>query len=427
MNELENRLRDAYSGAAATVNQETVRELRVHDRLAGDTRRPASGRAPVPWARGRLAGWLLPLGAAAAVAALVLGVLAVIPKAPGHRPTPPATGRHQGTAAALPAFSVLLDDTGLQVIDTSSGHVAGRAPAPAGQAFTAVAGTGDDRTFLLAADLNPQTSCTTFLYRVRLDDAGQPSALAPLPVSGLTGYLPTALALSADGKTAAFSAVHCAGEGNSRISAGQAIGGINLLDMASGHVTRRWTYTLNEDYPSDLSLSADGGKLAFMMYLGRQQVVRLLPTSAPAGPVDSASQVALRPPHARFATSIESAQLTPDGRTVYVCVTANVAYPDTITSLVSYSAATGRQLRLLRTWPPAAALSCALTMDPAGRQVLLSLGDTPDGKLVKPVPGQPAKRSHLTTRLIAVDLASGAFSPLPATLAGPALQGSVAW
>ena len=69
MNELENRLRDAYSGAAATVNQETVRELRVHDRLAGDTRRPASGRAPVPWARGGLAGWLLPLGAAAAVAA----------------------------------------------------------------------------------------------------------------------------------------------------------------------------------------------------------------------------------------------------------------------------------------------------------------------------------------------------------------------
>jgi hypothetical protein len=428
MNELESRLRDAYRGAAGTVSPETIRELRINGRLAGDTRRPASGRPTVPGARGLLAGWLLPLGAAAAVAALVLGVLAVIPKAPGHRTAPPATGRHRAAAAApLPGFSVLLGSAGLQVIDTGSGRVAGRAPAPAGQAFTAVAGTGDDRTFLLAADRNPQTSCTTFLYRVRLNDAGQPSALVPLPVSGLSGVLPTSVTLSADGRTGAFSTVRCAGEAPGRAGGTQAVGGVNLVDMTSGHVTRQWSYVLGDDYTDDLSLSADGSKLAFSMILDNSLItgVRTLAASTPSGTVDAASQVVLHQPRAAYA-GMGPAQLSPDGKTLYACSTASPAWQQVTLTLASYDSATGQQSRVLRTWPPSYDLSCALTMDPSGRYLLLMLSGTPGSKWVKPKPGT-VHPHPVATRLIAIDLASGRFSTLPTTLSGPAVSGSFAW
>jgi hypothetical protein len=97
------------------------------------------------------------------------------------------------------------------------------------------------------------------------------------------------------------------------------------------------------------------------------------------------------------------------------------------TTLAAYSATTGQQTRVLRSWPPSAALSCALTMDPAGRYLLLALGDTPDGKLVRPVPGQPKRGDVVTTKLIAVSLTSGGFSPLPTQLPGPAAEGGLAW
>jgi hypothetical protein len=210
------------------------------------------------------------------------------------------------------------------------------------------------------------------------------------------------------------------------MSGTRAIGGIYLVHTATMKLARQWTYTLADHYTHTLSLSADGSELAFTMDLGGRGVVRLLPADAPSGPVDSASRIVLRPPASRFPSTIESAQLSPDGRTIYACTTATPAYPRTTTYLAGWSL-TGRLTHMYSGWASDGALSCALAMDPAGRYLLLSLGDTPDGKLVKPKPGQPVKRSPVTTRLIAVGLSSGAFTTLPATMEGPAYQGDVTW
>ena len=433
MNDLEDRLRDAYRGATGTVRPETIRELRV---TGARSRRAVRGRS-------RWTGILIPLGAAAAVAGLVLGALAIVPKPDGRAALAPATGSHraQSPAAPMPRFAVIPEGSVLTVISTATGRVIARLPALAGQAFEMAAAAADDRTFLVTADLNPQTSCETFLYEVRLSDTGQPSGLAPfvmLPgqpsglyrhvTAGLAGVLPTAVGLSPDGSTAALSTVRCAGETPGHIGSTQVIGGIYLVSTASHRVTRQWSYTLADDYTHTLSLSADGSKLAFTMSLGRSDVARLLPTSAPSGPVDSASRIVLRPPPARFSSSIESAQLSPDGNTIYACTTAASGYPGFTMYLASWSVSTGRLTRQFRTWTSGGALSCALTMDPGGRYVLVSLGDTPDGKLNgRPAAGKPVKFKPVTTRLIAVDVASGAFTTLPATMDGPAVEGDVTW
>jgi hypothetical protein len=150
-----------------------------------------------------------------------------------------------------------------------------------------------------------------------------------------------------------------------------------------------------------------------------------LATSAPSGTLDSVSRVVLRPPHARYA-DVDPAELSPDGSTLYACTNVGSSYPESTTTLAAYSATTGLRTRVLRTWPPSAALSCNLTMDPSGRSLLVEVGDTPDGKLTRPT-RRPMTRSPITTRLFALDLASGRFRALPIQIVGPIAQGSLAW
>jgi hypothetical protein len=184
---------------------------------------------------------------------------------------------------------------------------------------------------------------------------------------------------------------------------------------------------LSDDYTDDLSLSADGSKLAFSMILDNSLItgVRMLAASTPSGTVDAASQVVLHQPRAAYA-GMGPAQLSPDGKTLYACSTASPAWQQVTLTLASYDSATGQQSRVLRTWPPSYDLSCALTMDPSGRYLLLMLSGTPGSKWVKPKPGT-VHPHPVATRLIAIDLASGRFSTLPTTLSGPAVSGSFAW
>jgi hypothetical protein len=182
--------------------------------------------------------------------------------------------------------------------------------------------------------------------------------------------------------------------------------------MAAGHVTRQWSYTLTEDYPGDLSLSADGSRLTFTQILSgtMETVARTLTASTPSGTVDSASRVLLRP-HGSHA-GVESAQVSPDGSTLYACTSASPAPLWSTITLAAYSVTTGQQTRLLRTWPPAQDLLCRLTMDPSGRNLLVAVTSTPDGRLVKPTK-RPVSGTALKTKLFALDLTSGGFRTLP--------------
>jgi hypothetical protein len=329
--------------------------------------------------------------------------------------------------APLPEFTVITDGSGLQVMRTATGQVTGQVAAPPGQAFTDVAGAADDRTFLVAADLNPQTSCRTFLYQVRLNDSGRPSAPTLLPASIPANSLPTALAVSGDGRTAAFSAVHCA-TGSGHLGSTQAIGYIYLTDLGTGQITRHWSYTIGEDYPGDFSLSADGRTLAFTQILNGtlETVARLLPTSAPSGTEDSASRVLLRPPG--NAAGVAMAVLSPDGGTLYACTRACTSPGSAGPALATYSTATGRQTGVLRAWPANTSLD-ALSMDPSGRYLLgvLVRITHPATHTRTPKGGFLVTPAQATETVVAVGLGSGRVSPLPIRVGYRVGIGGIAW
>jgi hypothetical protein len=364
MNDLEDRLRDAYRAAAATLRPEAIRDLHVAVAL------PAARRQP----RLRLPKWgrdvLIPLSAAVAVAALVVAMAAVVPHLGGTGARPAG-----GAAGSMPEFTVVTADSTLRVVQTTTGQLAGQVTAPAHQQFVAVAGTAGDRTFWVLADPAPQTDCATFLYKLRLSDGGQPSALAPLAVPALTDSWPNAaFAVSADGSTAAVSADTC---GNQR-----AFGYVDLVDLGTGHLIRRWSYTKAENDPIDLSLSAGGSRLALTTDLNGPSVagvpvtgVRVLNTSAASGTEDSASRVVIHKPQGVYA-AVDAAAISPDGGTLYAC-TLGGRYGSSGTNLSStlaaYSASTGQMERVLFQFRGDPASSCGpAIMDPSGRYLVFS-------------------------------------------------------
>jgi hypothetical protein len=420
---LEDRVREACQEAVGTVRPEAIRGLDLEaDRQAAGTQRAVRPRRP-----GRT---LAPLAAAAAVAVIAVSASVVVPwlsrGAPGH------TGRARhashpavGGLAALPKYTVLNNGAGLEVLVTATGRVVGRLGAPAGRAFAAVAGTASDRTFFVAADLNPQTSCQAFFYQFSLGADGQPSALTPLPVGPLPG-LPTALAASATGSLVAYSVVGCASGTSGHIGSGQPIGQIGLIDLAVGRIARQWSYTLNEDYTNDLSMSADGRLLGYSNFLnGGSQVGRVLAARAPSGLDQRYSRIVVRQPSATA--------LSASGRLIY----AMTGTHDHV--LAAYDTGSGQQVTVLHRWP-AATQPGPLVADPAGRYVLLSVtGTTARGSLSPFVRGhrciavlvhKTLKCERMTvprTLFVGINLATGAVTTLPFRESGPPGWGMVAW
>jgi len=397
--DIEERVRDAYRAVAATVRPEEVR------RLAGQR----LDKTAAPRQRG---GLLLPLAAAAAVVALIAVISALVPTlghhSAHHKGRPPATGKRAGQRSQIPEFTIIDNDgSSLQVVRTDTGRVTGAVAAPAGRAFTRA--VGGDRTFLVVAgavqtQLSAHPNCRTFLYRLTLSDTGQPSPLTLLPVTIPQDNDPTALAVSADGRVAAFSAYRCPAVGET-IAGSQPFGAIYLVSLATGQVTRHWSYTAGEDNPTDLSLSADGGRLVFSSFVtSKVQVVRTIATSAPSGTVDAASRVVLRQADP---VSMEAVAMSPDGQTLYACTTD---FPLSRT-LAAYAISDGHQTRVLRTWSNPPAPYCTLAVDPSGRYLLVVAAG---GGLTQRVPLAGA-----------VSLADGRFIPLPLPIG--TLQATLAW
>jgi len=413
---LEDKLREAYREAAGTVRPESIRALHLK----------ATQRAAVAPARHRTL--LVPLAAAASVAVIAVASFVVLPslagRAPGHKAR---AHRAQGPAvsrlAALPTYTVLNGGNELNVVVTATGRVAGRLRAPAGLAFATIAGTAGDRTFFAAADLNPQTSCEAFFYRFTLNADGQPSALTPLPVHRLPG-LPTALAASADGAQVAYSVVGCASGPARHIGSGHPIGAISLVNLASGTVTRHWSYTLSEDYTTDLSMSADGSELGYSNYQNASSVVgRVLAARAPSGPDQRHSRIVAR--------QVNSVALSGSGRLMYAITGAR----DHV--LASYDTANGRQVQVLHVWP-ARFQPGPLVADPAGGFALLAVtvsaphraGASNIGRGSCRVVHHHVKCQGFTpprTVFFSINLATGAATRLPIRASGPAGWGMIAW
>lgn len=422
MSRLEVRVQEACREAADTVRPEVIRSLD----LEPDQRPARTRQAAATHRRGRVLG---PLAAAAAVAIVVAGVV-VLPRLMGGTPGHPSRQTHTSTPkpnalAALPKFTVLNNTNAIDVVTTATGRIVGQLHAPARQGFAALAGTASDRTFFAVADLNPQTSCQSFFYRFTLSADGRPSALIPLPVRRLPG-LPTALAADASGNLVAFSIDQCATGASGHIGNGQAIGNIGLFDLTAGRTIRRWTYTLGEDYTTDLSISADGRLLGYSNFLDAKYMVgRVIPTSAPSGPDERYSHIVTRRP---MLTALSTS-----GRLMYaISGTRDLA-------LAAYSTANGQQVKVLRRLP-ASTETGVLVVDPTGRSALLSMTHFSTHKRLYPyVKGRPclALRVHgilkcerITppqTHFVIIDLTTGKVTALPFRQHGPPSWGVVAW
>jgi hypothetical protein len=373
MNDLEDRLRDAYRAAGATVRPEAIRDLHVAVALPAE-RRPPRLRLP-KWGRGVL----VPLSAAVAVVALVAAMAAVVPHLDGTGARPGGGAAPARSAGSMPEFTVVTVNSTLRVLRTTTGQFAGQVTAPAHQQFVAVAGAANDRTFWVLADPDPQTDCATFLYKLRLSDRGQPSALVPLAVPALTDSWPSAFAVSADGHMAAVSADTCGNQ--------PAFGYVDLIGLGTGHLIRQWSYTKAENDPIDLSLSADGSRLALTTDLNSPSVaaipvtgVRVLDTSAASGTEDSAGRVVIHKPQGVY-SAVDAAAISPDGGTLYACAlvsTHGSSGTNLSGTLAAYSATTGQMERVLSQLRGDSASSCGpILMDPLGRYLVFSASEAP--------------------------------------------------
>ena len=418
MTNLEQRLQDAYDEAARTVRPEEIRSLHAHIEQPA-RRRPRIGQRP-----GRS---LAPLLAAAAVVAVAVTTAIVVPQAlTGRHDSQHAAAKgrskaaaHGAASASLPAFAVTENGSGLAILDTATWKTIAHVPAPSGQAFTAVAGAADDRTFVVAADLNPQTTCDTWLYQLHLNSTGRQAGLNLL-VPRMTG-LPTAVAVSANAGTVGYSVVHCASGPAGHISGSQPIGNVGVINLATKQV-KQWSFTLDEDYTNDLSLSADGSLLGFSSYLDGTaanpvDVGRVLPTSAAPGLVRQRDHIVVRPEQGTYAGA-DAVALSTDGRAMYACTQSGSP-----ATLAAYDTTTGQLTRVLRSGHPQG-LSCAVTADPSGGYLLVS-GSSKSGRAGKDTApssdssaGLPILRSARPPTMVLswVDLATGSFTTLPVKL-----------
>jgi hypothetical protein len=238
--------------------------------------------------------------------------------------------------------------------------------------------------------------------------------------------LPTALAASADGHLVAYSITKCAGDTSSQIGSGQVTGGIGLINLAAGQITRTWTYPLGEDYTSDLSMSADGRLLGYSNFVSASsRAGRVLRASAASGSDQSASRVLVGNP--------VTTALSGSGQLMYAITGARGRV------LAAYATTSGQQVKVLHRWS-AADQPGPVVIDPAGGYALIPITVTPARQELSPfVKGdhcvvvhvhrtpmcQQVNPSH--TGFVSINLASGTATTLPFRESGPAFWGMAAW
>jgi hypothetical protein len=285
-------------------------------------------------------------GAAMAIASAAV-VMAALPASatPAHLTVPRA-------GIQLPAYTIAIstNQMSLQVYKTSTGAPVATLKAPPGQPFEQVASAGTASTFLAAAGTNAMTQCGTWYYKFQLSPTGRPSKLT-LVRKMPTGWLSTGVAASPGGGTFAYTAVHCDHPGYPE----------GVVGISGKAGTRTWTYGLSEDTPLSLAASADGDTLAFQGFIGPREDGLLLNTDSTSTTVIGASRVVIK------SGSPGSMEISPDASTIYACMGNGAGGGD----VASFSAATGKQLKVLRTFKNA--LECFLSADATGKLLLATI------------------------------------------------------
>ena len=285
------RLTDALTAAAAIMPPDEANALSS----------PAPGRPASPASRpvrrrmGRLHGWLVPVGVAAIVTAIIVTAVTLA----GHPGSVPAPGKgpaqalasagpgitslagvpsDPGTRTAPPAFYVTIVSMGItrdgrelmaaQVRRTSNGHVTATLPAlPGGWILgRSVSVTADDRTFTIAGStmtVCPSSTATqTRFYQFTVTSTGHVTGLRAVG-KPVVGDMVSEFAASPDGTKVAYAQQGCPAP----ISAASYAGVIHVMNLSSGAV-RSWHNTVSAAAPARvtnqigaMSWTADGRTL----------------------------------------------------------------------------------------------------------------------------------------------------------------------
>ena len=226
---------------------------------------------------GRLRVWLVPVGVAAIVTAIILTVVTLA----GHPGTVPAPGKgpaqapasagpgitslagvpsDPGTRTPPPPFYVTIVSMGItrdgrelqavQVRRTSDGQVTGTVPAlPAGWILgRSVSVTADDRTFTVAASTitvcPSSTPAQTRFYQFSVTSTGHVTGLRAVG-KPVTGEAVSEFAASPDGTKVAYAQQGCAAPASAALYAGV----IHVMNLSSGAV-RSWHNTVSAATPA---------------------------------------------------------------------------------------------------------------------------------------------------------------------------------
>jgi hypothetical protein len=376
MNDIEERLRDAYLAATDTVSPGNIRQLDEQSVVIS-----WPGSKPRPARR-----WVIPLAtAAAALAIIAASALPQFLTAGG----PDSGGRvpHLNPLGERFVSAITPNSRRFFIINLATGKKT-RVVAPGSGKFFRTAATGDGVTYVVAVT-RPGT-CGTWLYQFRLNSAGNPSRLTPFD-GGFIRANVNQVKLSADRHTFAYLARRC----------GAAVVNLNVLNLTSGQ-NRQWSVP-HRFFLSPLSLSGDGAKLTFVTEAvnGVSNVLYLLDTSSAPGPIKERSQVLISADE--FRDAVDDPQLSLNGRLVYF-VTVGGGVANAVEQVRSVDTSTG-QLRLIAR----ASGFFSFTADPSVRRAILS--DQPDA-------AQPYAAM--------VNIRTGKFTMLPSSFYDPGF-GDYVW
>jgi len=407
MNMIEDRLRDAYRAAAETVEPGSIRPLADHVFTTSETG-SRSARGPGRWPR-RL---MIPMAAAAAVAAIAVLTTLIIPRVivgtRSHGQTPASPATKFGVAmAGVPGVYSKGAKT-LTIFNAISGTTVATVASPGRDMYFAGVATGDGRQFV--AELRRPGVCRTWLYQFRLGPAGRPGPLAPYSVRSI-GELLSAMAISKDRSTLAYAGSGCAHATRSLPARRSFPAHLGVMHPAAGEA-RQWTLPGRASVLS-LSLTAHGTLLAYDAKVGNlaRSAAYVLPTSAADGPTARHSRLAVASDRFGRSAAINSAAITPDGRQVYFTTSDVLQTSNPRWHLRAVELATGR-IRVVGRY---AGFPVFLSADPSVRYALVvdeiaSASQRTSTPSVTPAPSPG--RSRLPTATPSVS-SSGLPTPTP--------------
>jgi hypothetical protein len=347
-------------------------------------------RVTVEAVRRRMARRRMMGGVAAAMAAVLLTGLGLAVSAQVTSPGPAVTGYSR---AGLPRYYIQqsLSDASSPLLTvvraTATGAVTATVRCPWAHArIAAQDAAASDHTFFIVCqrETGPGASVVTgsLIYQFRVAESGRISGYTPVPGGILPGLRVGGIAASADGSEIAITTV----PGDSR----SPLANVMVINARTG---ARAVWRNGGNAPgtarfaiSDLSLTSDGRELVFLAVTRCIQSPRCEPTgqevraltSATSGGQLGSGQLLLQQSalSGLSAGYINAAVVSPDGSALTVVIMHSGPQSDTA-SVVQFSAATGRQTRVLYQEPTGNGFSYQFfSLDPSGRYLLLDVGPT---------------------------------------------------